>query len=135
MYGFNKQNHKQKAPKTQRSLAKLSVSLILIILLGFSLFHDYLKVKRAENRLTDKKMQIDEMIQVNERLKEKLVEIESQDYIEAQIRDNLGMTKEGEIVIVLPGDDTLRRYAPEDRFEEVVEPLPIWKKWLKLFSV
>ena len=68
-------------------------------------------------------------------LEEKLKEAESEFSIEKQIRDKLGLAKEGEIVLVLPPPDVLRKLAPADRIEEESLPDPIWKKWARLFSL
>jgi hypothetical protein len=70
---------------------------------------------------------------VNAELGKRLAEVKSQDYIEKQLRDKLGLAKPGEIVVVMPDADTLRKLAPKPVEEEAVLPDPTWKKWLRLF--
>ena len=43
------------------------------------------------------------------------------------------MAKEGEIVVILPDPETVRKFAPSIYTEEEPLPDPNWKKWLKLF--
>ena len=66
-------------------------------------------------------------------MQEKLDKVQSEEFIEKQLRDILGMVREGEIVIILPEDDIVRSFAPKFEKEEEVLPDPNWKKWLKLF--
>jgi hypothetical protein len=41
--------------------------------------------------------------------------------------------KEGEVIVVLPDEDILRKLAPLLPTEENTLPEPNWKKWEKLF--
>ena len=41
--------------------------------------------------------------------------------------------KDGETIVVLPEEETLRKMAPRFEREEEVLPDPTWKKWVKLF--
>ncbi|MDP3994252.1 MAG: hypothetical protein Q8P91_00270, partial [bacterium] len=61
-------------------------------------------------------------------------EAKKQEYIEKQLRDKLGLSKEGETIVVLPDADTLRKLVPPIPGEEEILPDPNWKKWLKLFN-
>ena len=66
-------------------------------------------------------------------MEQRLAEVKGEEYIEKQLRDNLGLAKEGEIVVVLPDEEILRKIAPSVPEEEDILPDPTWKKWLKLF--
>src|SRR3990170_4508136 len=68
-------------------------------------------------------------------LEKKLEEVKSDDYIEKQIRDKLGLAKEGEIVVVLPPPEVVRKLAPKIEEQEDTLPDPNWKKWFHLFGI
>ena len=69
----------------------------------------------------------------NKKLAEQAELIQSEEFMEKQLRDNLGLAKEGEIVLVLPEADILRKLAPVVPKDEE-EPLkPNWRKWMDLF--
>ena len=70
----------------------------------------------------------------NRELEKRLSQAKDEYNIEKQIRDKLGLAKEGEIVVILPPAEVLRKFAPEDREEEEVLPDPNWKKWARLFG-
>ena len=66
----------------------------------------------------------------NKELKSKLSEVKSPEFIERSARDKLGLTKEGETVVVIPMQ-VLERVLGVEREEEVKLPNPLG--WLKLF--
>jgi cell division protein FtsB len=109
------------------------ILIILLVMLLFSLIKNISKIKKINLIISDKEAKVDKLRRENEELGKKIEEMKSAEYIEKQIRNNLGLAKEGEIVIVLPDDETLRRLAPKDLEEEEILPDPNWKKWLKLF--
>ena len=68
----------------------------------------------------------------NDRLKRKLYEVQSPEYIEKQAREKLGMSKEGEYVVMLPASLSAQKKISG---EPVIFPeqFPVWKQWLSLF--
>lgn len=64
------------------------------------------------------------------KLKEKVI---SEEFIEKQARDKLGLAKEGEVVVVLPDEETLKKLAPPDEEEVFLEIAPPWKQWVRMF--
>jgi cell division protein FtsB len=109
--------------------------LLLSILLSVSLVRNIIRINKAKDSITDKQEQVDKLAEESKDLARKLEQTESDEYIEEQLRDNLGLSKEGEIVIVLPDEDVLRSLAPTRTKEEEVLPEPNWKKWARLFEV
>lgn len=81
------------------------------------------------------KGRVEKLQKENEELQLKIEEAKKQEYIEKQLRDKLGLSKEGEIIVVLPDADTLRKLVPPIPEEEEILPDPNWKKWLKVFDV
>lgn len=83
-------------------------------------------IKKEETRLAKLRKE-------NEDLKKKAEEAGKDIFFEKEARNKLGLGKEGEIIVVLPDDETLKKLAPKREEEEDVLPDPNWKKWMKLF--
>lgn len=108
--------------------------LIFIFLLMFvSLIRNILRVVESNKRIEKAQDQVERLKKENEELEEKLAVTKSEGYIEKQLRDKLGLAKEGEIVIVLPDEKILETLAPKLEEEGETLPDPNWKKWLKIF--
>ena len=61
-------------------------------------------------------------------LKEKLSYVQSPRFIEKEARDKLNLSRQGEIVVVVPETGTPQAIENQPRNE-----LPNWQQWLKLF--
>lgn len=130
--------------KTERGekvpfLTKLSgyskyLILAVVVLLFISLIRNITKSIQVGNRIKTEKAKLEELKKENSELEKKLAETQSAEYLEKQLRNKLGLAKEGEIVLVLPDEETLKKMAPADVEPEEVLPDPTWKKWLKLFQ-
>jgi cell division protein FtsB len=107
--------------------------LILLVLLGVSLLRNYQRVKRVDEQIKDKEAEVNEVQKEGQELSQKLEVAQSPKYVESQLRDKLGLAKEGEIVVILPPDDVLRKIAPQYEEQEEVLPEPNWRRWMKLF--
>jgi cell division protein FtsB len=123
------------ADKFRSKTIKLSKYLIyvLLILLVISVYKNISKINQIYKRIAEKEEDVKKLEEANKDLEEKVQESSNPDYIEKQIRDKLGLAKEGEIVVVLPPPEVLRKYAPVVEREEENLPDPNWKKWLHLF--
>lgn len=107
----------------------LIVSILLIISMGrniASLLSRADTIEEARERVEELKKEQAELLQVKER-------VESEEFIEKEAREKLGLAKSGETVVVLPDEEILRRIAPNFEQEEFVEKLPIWKRWVRMF--
>ncbi len=69
----------------------------------------------------------------NKKLEQQLEILKSDFYIEKQLRDKLGLAKEGEIILVLPEPEIVKKLAPKLPEPVVVKPKPNWQKWLEIF--
>lgn len=107
--------------------------ILFALFLVLSLFRNVNRINKARARIGEKNVDVQELAEDNEELRRRIEEIESTEYIERQIRDNLGMVKEGEVVIILPEDDVLRSLAPEVFVEVEDIPQANWEKWKDLF--
>ncbi|MBI2066201.1 septum formation initiator family protein [Candidatus Woesebacteria bacterium] len=111
----------------------LYIGLFLGFLFLLSLVRNISKIASAEKRVSKARERVEKLRKENEEAERKLAEVKGEEYIEKQLRDKLGLAKEGEIVVVLPDQEILRKIAPGIAEEEDVLPDPTWKKWLKLF--
>lgn len=105
------------------------VSLVLIL----SLARNILKIRKADKRIEEAGEKVEGLRLESEKLKEEVESLKSEEYREKQLRDKLGLAKEGEITLVLPEKSILGKLAPRFPEEEEALPDPNWKKWYKLF--
>lgn len=111
----------------------LYLVVLVLVLLTMSLVRNILRISQAENRVDDVRERVESLRQENEKLKDELEKVEGEAYVEFQAREKLSLTKEGEIVVVLPDKEVLRKIAPKIEEEEEVLPESTWQRWLKLF--
>ena len=109
------------------------VPILIVFFFLFSLFRNVSKVKKAVGRIEKKKQEVVEIEEENRKLQERLEKVQSDIYIEKQMRDKLGLAKEEEVVIIMPDEEILRKLAPTYPEEEQTLPDPNWKKWAQLF--
>ncbi len=105
------------------------VSFLLIL----SLVKNIIKTGEVRKEIAKEKDKVERLKTENERLKRETQEVESQAFIEKQLRDKLGLARKGEVVLVLPDEETLQKLAPQIPQEEETLPDPNWKRWLNLF--
>jgi cell division protein FtsB len=115
--------------KTYSNIVFIVISLLMLV----SLTRNIIKVKEAKERLKEKEEYIEKIGEENEELSQKVATFKSEGFIEKQLRDKLGLAKEGEIIVVLPDEETIKKFAPSNEKEEEILPDPNWKKWFKLF--
>lgn len=114
-------------------LIKMSVLLVLIVF-AVSLGGDIVKLMSFEKGLDETNQKIAELEEKKSELEARRRYLASESYQEIQIRNKLGMAKEGEIVVVLPGEDILRKLSPR-KFETNNTELSLenWEKWFYVF--
>jgi cell division protein FtsB len=107
--------------------------VFLLIVLIFSFFNSLSKTLNG-NKLIEKTEKKLEKAKIEEEELEKKLEItQSVEFIEGQIRNKLGLVKEGETILVLPDNETLKKISPQIPKNEEEKPLSNIQKWLKLF--
>jgi len=109
------------------------VVIIFTIMLLLSLVGNVVSIRKAESKITEAEDRVAKLKEEREELERNLSAIESNFYVEKQLRDSLGLSREGEIVLVLPEEMILRKLAPVESGEEATLPEPNWKKWMDLF--
>jgi len=119
----------------KNKLEKLSGYLLVffVLTLSFSLARNVLRINKAKMRIYEVQENVGKLGEEKEKLEERLEIIEGDEFVEKQMRDKLGLAKEGEIVVILPKDEVLRKFAPNYENETETLPEPNWKRWLNLF--
>jgi len=87
---------------------KMFVGLVILLILGFTVFGDHGLLNLARNRrqLQALKMEASRLEKENEKLREEIWRLNNDaDYIEQLAREELGMVKPGELVIKFSGAD------------------------------
>ena len=107
--------------------------LFLALILITSSVRSIVRIRRAGRELFEVEEEVEEIKLENQNLRLRLEEAQSDEYIEKQLRDKLGLAKEDEIVVILPAEEVVRKFAPMREEEEEFLPDPNWKKWVRLF--
>jgi cell division protein FtsB len=107
--------------------------LFLATLFLISLVRNVFKISEAKKSIDEARARVEKLARENKELSEKLQSVQSENYTEKQLRDKLGMAKEGETVVILPDTETVKKLAPRVEEEEGALPDPVWKHWLRLF--
>jgi cell division protein FtsB len=126
--GVNLKEHKKEVKKYSLFLA-----IFLVLFFLVTLGRNILKISEDKKKIEETKKRIEKLKEENKELNDQLTEVKSREYIEKELRDKLGLVKEGETVVVLPDKEILGKIVPKTPDEEEVLPDPIWKKWAKLF--
>ncbi len=127
-----KEKHTKKITLNLDFFYKLG-AIIVGVLLSITLARNILIISSANQRIQRIKNEIAELEQKNTILKKQIETSQTDEFKEKQARDKLGLVKEGESVIVLPDEETLRQFSPKTEEEQESLPDPIWKRWVKLF--
>ena len=111
------------------------VGFVVLILLIISLVGGISRMRNVASKVDREKEKVEKLKRENQDLLKDLEIAKSQEFIEKQLRDNLGLAKDGEIVVILPDDVMVKRFAPDIDDEEKVFMEPNWKKWMKAFGL
>ena len=87
-----------------------------------------------DGRVSEVEDEVSELRRENEELKRLSEKTTSDEFVEQEIRDKLGLVKPGEKVVILPGEyiDDGGGFVESSEPSEVKE-LENWKKWWNLF--
>jgi cell division protein FtsB len=132
---MRRKNNQEITDIIKEKLSSYSKYLLIlgVIIVAISLVRNIIRAINIKDRIKAEEAKVEVLRKEKEELEKKVAEAESDAYIEKQLRDKLGLAKEGEIVLILPEDEILRKIAPVVQKEEDFLPDPTWKKWLKLF--
>lgn len=108
-------------------------SMVFIILVS-SFVKSIRRIQVGDTVIEKTKVKIERAEEENKRLEEQLKIVQSEEYLEKQLRDKLGLAKEGEIILVLPEADIVRKLSPHIPEEEEIKPKTNFQKWMELFK-
>ena len=108
------------------------ILIIFLVMLALSLFRNISRIRQTNLKIEEKKERVEKLKKENEELTKRLEIVDEAEFIEKKLRDDLGLAKEGEIVVILPSEEVLKSLAPDYEEEEDSLPDPNWKKWLNL---
>ena len=117
--------------KLGKSLRYIFIALFLV--LSISLIRNIIKISQAGKRIDEAEARVESLKEENLKLQQRLDDVLSESYIEKELRDKLGLAKEGETILVLPEEDIVKSLAPETVEEPEALPEHNWKKWVRLF--
>ncbi len=127
---------KEKTSIVQQKIESLSAYLLffLFIVIGFSFLRNVYRAKAVHGQIEVAKKQLAELQLKKNQLRNELDEIQSREYLDKEAHDKLNLVYKGEVVLVLPEEDVLRRFSPRtQKHKEELRPLSSWQAWLKLF--
>jgi cell division protein FtsB len=126
---------KEKNKRENRVKDKIATILLIIVSILFvtSLIQTIMKVRKMNKEIASRESQLDSLKKDEDALKKKYEEITSPEYMEKQLRNQLNLAKENEIVLVLPEDEILKKLVPPDDQEVTYDARSNWRKWYELF--
>ncbi|MBI2019470.1 septum formation initiator family protein [Candidatus Daviesbacteria bacterium] len=113
-------------------IKKIIVVLIVVVILiaARGLIKQTMETIRSGERLFQSAEAVYKLEIKNKELKAQLAVIQSPEYIEAEVRNKLGLAKKGETIVVIP-EEKLK--AVLGASQSAVVRLPNWLGWLKVF--
>lgn len=119
------------------STVRFKWKLVFVIILIFFIITVSGNIRRVHifnKEISNSEKELEELQQEHRSLEQELRYISSDSYKEIQIRDKLGLSKEGEVVVVLPDESTLRKLSPRILISEPSYQVePNYYKWFNVF--
>lgn len=109
-------------------------AFVIFFVLASSSLRSIKRIKEGDVLIEKTRVRLEKINQENQKLSEQLQITSSSEFLEKQMRDKLGLAKEGEIIIVLPEPEIVKKLAPTLPQDEEVKLKPNWQKWLELFK-
>lgn len=110
--------------------------LTTLLLLGFGLYliasfsHSLYELWNKQEAVTRQQQKVNQAQETNNKLKNELRYVQSDEFVEEQAREKLGMAKEGETVVII--QDKALQEATKSAIPTPT-PLPNAMQWLSLF--
>lgn len=107
--------------------------LVLVLIIGVFLANNSLRkiisFRQAADSVKTEQERLEKLRTENESLKKELSFKKSDQFAEEEIRDKLGLAKEGEMVVILPNEGNDERPTTNDQRSNK----PNWVKWRRVF--
>lgn len=113
-------------------IKKIALGLIILISLvvAYNLLTQIMEAAKYGERLSQAAETVYKLETKNKELKKKLSQIQSPEFIEEQARNKLGLSKQGETVVIIP-EEKLKQVLGTTESAQI--RLPNWLGWLKVF--
>ena len=103
-----------------------------VIVLGLSVMavrtgQNVWRLWKAGDRVSEARSVLAEAEVENKKLKARLEEVQSPEFVEKEAREKLGYGREGEVILMLP------KQNEESSFAKATEDKPNWRKWWDLY--
>ena len=108
----------------------IGVIIVVVLIIAYNLLVQITDALRSGDRLSSAAETVFKLEAKNRELKNKLSSVQSQEYIEEQARNKLGLGKPGETVVIIP-DDKLKLVLGASQSAQI--RLPNWLGWWKVF--
>ena len=111
-------------------IKKLIIFVVPLLLIATRLtrrIHLWYQAKKEINQLSNQIIKLEEE---NRSLIKKREYYQSEEFIHREAREKLGMTKENELILIIPTPPDLSILKPKG---EKYDQLPPWKQWQHLF--
>jgi cell division protein FtsB len=109
-----------------KTLILLGIIVILLLLIK-NIVSSIVTLRQNSRIVTELEEREKEELQRREFLKQQLHFSNTQEFIESQAREKLGMVKPGEHIVLMPPQEV------ENEEEIKIDTTPNWKKWWNLF--
>ncbi len=107
------------------------VTILIVLIIAYNLIVQITQAVKSGERLSAATDVLYKLQSDNKELKKKLTQIQSQDFIEQEARDKLGLSKKGEILVIIP-DQTIKMVLGASSSAQIAR-LPNPLGWLKVF--
>jgi cell division protein FtsB len=107
------------------------VVILLIITLG--LVRSLLGYLKLDDRFLLAETEVEKLEEENINLEKSLYEDDREYVVEKELRDSLGYSRQGEVVVVLPEELVEQTMKEREEVERDIIDTPNWKKWASLF--
>jgi len=105
----------------------LFIAVLIGIILVFNSSKRLISFRSTAKQFSEAEERLEKLKKENEDLKRELEYKKSEEFTESEIRNKLGLVKEGETVVILPKDDKSNKNG------ENKVAIPNWQKWWNLF--
>jgi len=78
----------------------IGIVLVIFVISLFNFYTNYKKIDKLETQINNLNQEIEKAEKKNEELKEKLVNVQSDEFIEKTARTKLGLVKPGEVLVI-----------------------------------
>lgn len=109
------------------------VFIVVGVLLSLLLIRNIFNLVSSQDKIRQSQEKVAKLRDENERLRREKEQAQSPEFLEKIAREKLGLAREGETVVILPDEETLKKLAPQPSEDGLGEQFPNWKLWLRLF--